>query len=485
VSVSADSTGRSRHVRAVGSLSLAAAVACTSGCGGGSPATPPSLGPTPTPTVRPNIVLVVTDDLDVPSAAVLPQLDGLLARSGVAFTRAFTSAPICAPSRASIFTGLYTHNHGLRVNAAPDGGFPAFRPREGSTLATWLKAAGYRTALVGKYLNSYAAGASDDYIPPGWDEWFGRLSAYETHRYLDWWVNDNGQVLHYGTAAEDYSTDVEAGRAAGFVRRAATSGQPFFLYVAPEAPHVPSLYAERHGSEFRYELAPRVPSFNEDDVRDKPAFVRRNPPLSGPEIDDLDRLQRFRLRSMRAVEDLVGQLLQALTETGQIERTWVFFTSDNGLLMGQHRISAQKGTFYDEAARVPLLVRGPGVAGGQARDELVTVVDLAPTILELAGATTAEQIDGRSLVPLLRGQATPSDWRREVLLELYSPELNAALRTDRWSYMEWSSNELELYDLTADPYELQSLHLTADPGVVAPLAARLRELTSCRGLACR
>jgi len=439
--------------------------------------------------MRPNIVLVVTDDLDVPSAAVLPQLDGLLARSGVAFTRAFTSATVCAPSRASILTGLYPHNHGLLLNPAPDGGFPAFRPREGSTLATWLQAAGYRTALVGKYLNSYATGASDDYIPPGWNEWFGRLSAYETRRYVDWWVNDNGQVYHYGTAAEDYSTDVEAKRAVDFARRAATSGQPFFLYVAPEAPHVPSLYAERHGAEFRYELAPRVPSFNEGDVRDKPAFVRNTSLLTDKQIDALDHLQRFRLRCMRAVEDLLGELLQALSESGQIDRTWVFFTSDNGLLMGQHRFYARKGTFYEEVVRVPLLVRGPGAAAGQSRAELVTLVDLAPTILELAGATTPDVLEGRSLVPLLRGQVAPSDWRREVLLEHYTydqaPNLGAALRTDRWSYVEHSSNEYEMYDLVADPYQLQSLHRTADPGVMGPLAARLRELTTCRGVSCR
>lgn len=454
------------------------------GCGGG-PAAPTVPASTPTPGPKPNIVLVVADDLDVPTAAVLPQLDGLIARNGISFTSAFTTAPVCAPSRASIFTGLYSHNHGLRINAQPGGGFPSFRPREGSTLATWLRTAGYRTALVGKYLNSYAIGASDDYIPPGWDEWFGRLSAYETLRYFDWWVNDNGRVYHYGDAAEDYSTDVEAKRAVDFVRRAATGGQPLFLYVAPEAPHVPSLYAERHGSEFRYALAPRGPSFNEDDVGDKPRFVRNTPQLTDEQIDALDKLQRFRLRSMRAVEDLLGKLLQALSDSGQMDRTWVFFTSDNGLLMGQHRIYARKGVFYEEAARVPLAVRGPGVPGGATRSELVSLVDLAPTILELAGATAPEALDGRSLVPLLRGEAAPSDWRHELLVEFYNPELNAALRTGRWSYVELSSNERELYDLAADPYELQSLHRTADPGVMGPLAARLRELTACRGAACR
>ncbi len=467
----------------VRSLLGPAILAVLAGCGGGGPAAPTAPAPTPSPP-KPNIVLVVADDLDFPSAAVLPQLDRLVAGAGVAFTNAFVSTPICAPSRASIFTGLYTHDHGVRGNAEPDGGFPAFRPNEGSTLATWLKAAGYRTALVGKYLNSYATGASDSYIPPGWDEWFGRLSAYETLRYLDWWVNDDGKVVHYGTSAEDYSTDVEAKRAVDFLRRASSGSDPFFLYVAPEAPHVPALYAERHGSEFRYALAPRVPSFNESDVRDKPAGLQATPPLTDDEIDALDKLQRFRLRSMRSVEDLLGQLLQALSETGELDRTWIIFTSDNGLLMGQHRFFARKGLFYEEAARVTLAARGPGAAAGTSRNELVSLVDLAPTILELAGASAPDSLEGRSLVPLLRGQ-TPGEWRHDVVLEFYGPHLNAALRTDRWCYIERASGEYELYDIVADPYELQSLYGTADTGLMASFAARLHELTACHGAACR
>jgi len=344
---------------------------------------------------------------------------------------------------------------------------------------------GYRTALVGKYLNSYAIGASDSYIPPGWDEWFGRLSAYETRRYFDWWVNDNGQVFHYDDEQADYSTDVEAKRAVDFVRRAAGGSEPFFLYVAHEAPHDPALYADRYGAEFKYALAPRVPSFDEDDVSDKPRFVRNTPPFTDAQIDALDKLQRFRLRCMRAVEDFLAQLLQALSDTGQLDRTWVFFTSDNGLLMGQHRIGARKATFYEEAVRVPLAVRGPGVAAGTKRSELVSLVDLAPTILDLAGATAPEALDGRSLVPLMRGQA-PSDWRRDLLVEYYDPDLSAALRTDQWSYVEWtSSQQYELYDVVADPYELQSLHRTADPATMASFAARLHALTACRGAACR
>jgi arylsulfatase A-like enzyme len=460
-----------------------AILAFLAGCGGGGPAAPAAPVSTPPPPKQ-NIVLVVADDLDFPSAAVLPQLDSLVGGAGVAFTSAFTAAPVCAPSRASIFTGLYSHNHGLLLNAQPGGGFPSFRPREGSTIATWLKGAGYRTALVGKYLNSYAIGASDSYIPPGWDEWFGRLSAYETLRYLDWWANDDGKVVHYGTTADDYSTDVEAKRAVDFVRQAASGSEPFFLYVAPEAPHVPALYADRHGDEFKYALAPRVPSFNEDDVEDKPRRIRDSEPLTDAQIDALDKLQRFRLRCMRSVEDLLAQLLQALSDTGQVDRTWVFFTSDNGLWMGQHRVWAEKGVFYEEAVRVPLLVRGPGLAAGTKRSELVSLVDLAPTILDLAGATPPEALDGRSLVPLMRGPA-PGEWRRDLVVEFYNPQLGGELRTDQRAYVEWPSGEHELYDLVADPYELQSLDRTAEPGAMASFAARLHELETCRGSACR
>jgi len=171
------------------------------GCGSGaSPATP--VAPTPPP-VRPNFVLVVADDLDVPTTDRMPRLQEF-ARGGLSFTGAYVAQPLCGPSRASILTGQYAHNHGVLYNDLPDGGFPAFRRSEGSTLATWLKAAGYRTSLVGKYLNAYPRGASDGYIPPGWDDWHGHLTAMEDGRYFNYWVNENGNVVRYGSRPEDY-----------------------------------------------------------------------------------------------------------------------------------------------------------------------------------------------------------------------------------------------------------------------------------------
>jgi N-acetylglucosamine-6-sulfatase len=456
-----------------------------SACGGGG-SSPSAPAPVPTPTpqaARPNLVLVVTDDLDMPTTAELPRLPDLMANRGLTFTHAYASQAVCAPSRASILTGQYSHNHGVTSNGPPDWGFVAFRRYESQTLATWLKAAGYRTSLVGKYMNGYASGAGDDYVPPGWDDWFGHLSAIEDGRYINYWTNDNGDVERHGSAPEDYSVDVEAKRAVAFIRASAGRPEPIFLYLAPEAPHTPWLYAERFGSEFRYSLAPRVPSFNESNVNDKPSWVRGIAPMTDADIDRADKDERFRLRSMRAVEEEIDAVIQALAETGRVNNTYILFTSDNGLLMGQHRAVGIKGNPYEESAGVPLMVRGPGVPVGSV-DRLVLNVDLAPTLLELAGAAIPDTVDGRSLVSFLRGRP-PSDWRTDVLLENYGGGPTYSLRTPEWMYNHQDTEEFELYDMQADPFQVKNLYRKADPALLQSFEQRIKTLVACRGAACR
>lgn len=450
-------------------------------CGGGS--SPSASAPLPSatpPVARPNFVVVLTDDLDVPTTAELPLIPDLLANRGLRFTRAYATQPLCGPSRASILTGQYTHNHGVSNNVLPSQGFAAFRRHENATIATWLKSAGYRTALVGKYMNGYAWAAGDDYIPPGWDEWHGHLNAIEDGRYFDYWMNDNGKVSRFGAREEEYSADVETRHAVEFIRASAGRPEPLFLFLGPQAPHVPATYAERHGAEFRYSLAPRVPSFNEADVSDKPSIVRFVDPMMAADIDGADKLQRWRLRSLRAVEEMIDAVLRALAETGRLERTYVIFTSDNGLLMGQHRTVAKKGNAYEETIGVPLLVRGPGVPVGRV-DQPVLNIDLAPTLLELAQVPIPDSVDGRSLVPFLRGTPPPS-WRTDVLIE---NDGSVAIRTPEWLFGDLSTDEVELYDMRADPYQLQSLHRTADPALIASLRQRMRALLACRGASCR
>src|SRR5215210_6223032 len=189
-------------------------------------------------TDKPNIIFVLTDDLDYASAQKMPQIRSRLIEEGISLEEAFVSHPICCPSRATILTGLYDHNHGVKGNAPPEGGFQTFvsEGREENTIGTSLQGAGYQTAFFGKYLNQYG---QDDptHVPPGWDEWYGKLNE---QRLYDYRINENGEVASYGSEEEDFYTDVLSGQATDFVSRAASNDQPFFAYVAPTAPHSPA-----------------------------------------------------------------------------------------------------------------------------------------------------------------------------------------------------------------------------------------------------
>lgn len=463
------------------------ALLSSAGCAGGvsSPsATTPA--PAATPFVRPNIVLVVADDLDVPTALEMPRLPDLMSNQGLSFTHAYAAQPLCAPSRASILTGQYSHNHGVIDNVPPRYGFPAFRRQEAQSLAPWLKSAGYRTALIGKYINGYAHGATNEYVPPGWDEWHAHLGAIEDGRYFNYWMNHNGQVVRYGSTSSDYSLDVETKLALELIRSSAGRAEPLFLLLAPQSPHVPAKYAERFGAEFKYALAPRGPAFNLGNVADKPSWVRQTALLSDQDIAGVDKLQRYRLRSLRAVEEQIQQVLTALHETGRLENAFVFFTSDNGLLMGQQRCVACKGNEYEESIGIPLIVRGPGVPVGRT-DAFALTIDLAPTLLELAGVVPPDTIDGRSLVPFLRGRP-PASWRTDVLIDNFggaSAGHSYTLRTEDWMYNYQDTEEFELYDMRQDPYQVKNLYRKADPALLDTLRKRMAALVGCRGASCR
>jgi N-acetylglucosamine-6-sulfatase len=456
-------------------------------CGGGS-STAPTPAPSSTPALgpRPNIVLVLADDLDFGITQLLPRLPIVMGQAGLTFSRAYVTTALCAPSRASILTGQYAHNHGLVYNEPPDGGFPQFSGKDVSTIATWLKAGGYRTALFGKYLNGYPRGAPESYIPPGWDDWFGHLSDLEDGRYYNYWMNDNGNVLRYGSRPDEYSVDVIARRAVDFVQKSAGRPEPFFLYLSPEAPHAPAIPAERHSGEFPREACPRGPSFNEDDVRDKPAWVQNISHMTDAQIRQADSFERGRLRTTRGVEDLIEQVLAALDASGALENTYVFFTSDNGLLMGEHRAVGRKNNHYEESIHVPFVVRGPGVPAGRTLPHPVLNIDLAPTFAELARIAIPDSVDGRSLAPLLRADAPGLDrWRSDFLVEHFSTGVSSAVRTPDVLYAELESNEIELYDMAKDPYQVDSQHRKVEPAVMEPFSRRIAALAACRGASCR
>ncbi|HXU29919.1 MAG TPA: sulfatase [Thermoanaerobaculia bacterium] len=461
---------------------------------------------------RPNIVLLVTDDQDLllGSLDAMPHLRELLIEQGTYFSQAYVPLSLCCPSRATILTGRYTHNLKVYQNFPPDGGFAAFQAEghEGSTVGVALRRVGYRTALMGKYLNGYPNPQDRTWVPPGWDEWFVPAGGNPYGQY-NYTLNHNGRLTEKGREPEDYLTDVLAHQAGNFVTQAAEDGVPFFLYLAPYAAHKPCPPAPRHAALFPEARAPRTASFNEVDVRDKPGAIRGRRQLSPEQIRKLDSLYRRRLQSLQSVDEAIAALVATLEGTGQLANTYFFFTSDNGFHMGQHRLNDGKYTSYDEDVHVPLVVRGPGVPAGTTADAFVESVDLAPTIAQLAGTHMRVSPDGRSFVPLLRtpGQP-PAGWRQLVFLEQFHFDdsgegdlegileprdepvdeehvTHFGLRTATYKFVEYETGEREYYDLVNDPGELQNQAGSLSAARQRTLSQRARALGGCRRGNCR
>jgi len=436
---------------------------------------------------RPNVLVLMTDDQTLESVRVMANVRSLLAAQGTTFANSFVSYSLCCPSRATFLTGQYAHNHGVMGNAPPQGG--SAKLDHSNTLAVWLQRSGYRTVHLGKFLNGYGRDATPP-VPPGWSEWYGSVDP-STYRFFNYTLNENG-TLH--TYAGSYQTDLYASKAVDLVGRLAAATQPFFLSVAFLAPHngqprdgddpanlgTPSP-APRHRNRFAAEPLPQPPSFNEADVSDKPAAVRRRAGLGPRRVTAERELYQQRLESLLAVDEAIGRIVDAVRTSGELGRTLIVFTSDNGFMHGEHRIPSGKVVVYEPSIRVPLILRGPGVPRGRTHRDLVVNADVAATILDAANARAGRPLDGRSLLPLAR------DVRRRLGRDILLETSNySAIRTPRFKYVEYRTGEQELYDLARDPYELTSRH--ADPalaGIKAELARRLAKLRTCRGAACR
>lgn len=430
---------------------------------------------------RPNIVVVLTDDLDTGSISHMPKLRSLLIKRGTRFDNAFVTDPICCPARATLLRGQYPHNTRIEGNSLPLGGHEKFRRLglDRSTLATWLNDAGYETFYAGKYMNGY-----DDtrYVPPGWDEWFAWLGNYYSPggKYR---INDNGRLRRYDLNRL-HDTDLLTQKSVGFIEERGDDGRrPFFMYVAPNAPHTPAYVPERHRGMFSSKPLPSPPSLNEENISDKPAWLREKGRLGRSGTKRMEALYRKRLAALQSVDDMVGAFIDVLRKTGQLDNTYVVFTSDNGFLFGEHH-RTKKSLAYEESIGVPLIVRGPGVPI-QRLDHLVINNDLAPTVADLAGVAVPGFVDGRSLAPLLeRTEPSKEGWRRGFLVEHTAPTYQA-LRTNKYTYVEWDGGARELYDLSRDPYQLKSIHGTAGRRLVRDLENRLERLRDCAGESCR
>jgi arylsulfatase A-like enzyme len=419
----------------------------------------------------PDVLLIVTDDQRWDTLWAMPVVSERLAARGVTFPDAFVVNPLCCPSRASILTGDYSHTTLVYRQAPPFGRFEWFD--DSSTLATWLDAAGYRTGLFGKYLDGYQHGAVTGYVPPGWDRWV----AFVHSAPLDYALTFDGEVRAFGHGAGEHSTDVLAAEAVDFVHEAAG---PLFLEFAPSAPHAPATPTPEDADAFG-DLAPaRPPSFDEADVSDKPAWVRALPRLSAAEEAEIDAFRREQYRSLLGVDRAVGEILDALEKAGRLENTLIVFTSDNGILHGEHRWT-KKEAAYEEAIRVPLVVRWDAAGwtpGTELPGVLALNVDLAPTVAEAAGVP-APSTEGMSLLRVLSGDL--EGWRSDFLIEHLEGTnpvpTYCAIRSSRWKYVRYTTGEEELYDLASDPFELSSV--AGEPDVASVLEserARLREL---------
>jgi N-acetylglucosamine-6-sulfatase len=417
---------------------------------------------------QPSILLIVTDDQRWDTLWAMPEVQRSLVDRGVSFSESFTTSSLCCPSRASILTGEYPHTTGVYRQALPHGGFKSFR--DSTTIATQLHDAGYHTGFFGKYLDSYQHDALTGYVPPGWDRWV----AFVHSQFFEYSLTVDGTVHRRGGEPDDYSTDVLAAHTEGFIR--GTEG-PVFALFAPAAPHAPAVPAPADEGGFGDLPVWRPPSFDEADRSDKPKHIQVLHPVGPERTTNLEVLRRNQYRSLLAVDRAVGRLLDALEETGRLDDALVIFTSDNGLLWGEHRW-LKKEVPYEEAIRVPLVVRADAIVpeGARTDDHLVANIDLAPTIADVAGVELPGA-EGESLVPLLTG--TAESWRRALLIEHLRGTnpipTYCAVRTERYLFASYDTGERELYDLRADPFELRNLS-GREPGLEGKLDATLRSL---------
>ncbi len=411
---------------------------------------------------RPNdIVLILSDDQRHDLMGYMPLTDAALTSETVRFDQAVVTTSLCCPSRSSILTGRYAHNHGVLTNALPNGGASKFDPS--STIATWLTQAGYRTALLGKYLNDYQR--LSPAVPPGWAD----FEAFVPPEFYNYSLNGNGSLTSYGATPADYSTDVLTAKAEQFIG-STNPRQGLFLYLTPYAPHAPATPAPGDVGAFNGVAPWRPLSFDEADVSDKPAWIQALPRLTQARVAAGDSLRQRQLESLQAVDRMVSRVVAALKQSGRWPHTLFVFSSDNGYSWGEHRWLDVKSCPYQECIRVPLWIRAPGLSA-RHDTSLAANIDLAPTFAAWAGISAPANVNGVNLLPLLSDPATP--WRGAILVEhLGTPTPghidSQGVRTSRYLYNEYINGDRELYDLQLDPFELTNV--VNDPAYAATVA---------------
>jgi arylsulfatase A-like enzyme len=468
----------------------------------------------------PNIVMLIMDDLDddvwqnALQRGLLPRIQADVIDHGTTFDNMYVGDSLCCPSRTTYLTGQYPHNHGILDDFGAHGGFANFNA-DNHTLATWLHAKGYRTALIGKYLNGYGMTDKDQdgkYIPPGWDYW----RALTSHKQYDYDMSVQGVMTHFGSTEADYQEDVLNGMAVDFLN--ADNSQPVFITLTPTAPHYEGSEkndddgiwvrpAKRYADTPRLPVIPpeSLPSFNEADMSDKPKFMRSLPLV---DVDAQRDGYNSKVASIRAIDDMLGAVVDTLTAQGRLANTLFIVTSDNGFEYGSHR-RLGKTDVYEESARVPMVIRGPGQTTPSEVHDWALNIDWAPTIVDFAGASPDITMDGTSLAQWVRAGTGPQ--RKGMLVEQLSDYFfvthplqrevrsrDSAITGDPTGnttlvYIETLDQtgkkvtDTEFYDMSVDPYELQSLDKSTDKARIRQmkqLKKEVKALHKCVGAAC-
>ena len=456
----------------------------------------------PTPVVaaisRPNVVIIMTDDQrwDTVTPQYMPRLTRILSQNpSVTYTNSFVPDSLCCPSRTSTLTGDYSHTTGVYGNGGQWGGFSSFTsPPEGNsisaindaaTIAVDMEQAGYRTALVGKYLNGYPTRRNVAYVPPGWDRWF----AVHTGVYYNYRAATNGRWSRlFGATPADYITRILSDRARTFID--APSAKPFFLYYATTAPHSPNIPDPRDMGRFNLNGFVQPPSFGEVEAG-APDYIKNR--TWGPDLANaVNSFHEMQLDSNYGVDRSIGQIWRALPDNSV-----VLFMSDNGYTWGEHRWNS-KEVPYNSSLRIPMMLVGknletPLPAGGDpcptvysfatsCDARIVLNVDVAPTLEGLAGVTSGHTFEGRDTLTSARGDFVLEHWISRLKTPTY-----CGVRSADWMYVRYNKFEERvkegLYDENTDPWELDNLAVTdpANPTVAAELQTmRNRAATLCQ-----
>jgi N-acetylglucosamine-6-sulfatase len=457
----------SRHagqLLSVGACAFLAVTACSTGEDGSSQDVRDD---------RPNVVIIISDDQHYSTMEYIPRTRARIFEEGVEFSRGYVTTARCGPSRSSVLTGMYAHNHGVVANKDL---------LEEETFVRRLHESGYYTGLVGKYLNSYPlpeeeALRPEDSAPlPEFDSWVALASGTKNADYFDTSLNVDGKWVE----RKGYQTYLLRDYALKFLKRAVRQDRPFFLLFGAYAPHKPAIPAPGDEELYLDEPPYRPPNYNEEDISDKPEwFQERWQPLSTGWTDYLDTKYLSQIQTLNALDVAVEDIIEALEGYGVLDETLVIYLSDNGHFFGEHRMTSGKVFAYEEGIRVPFALRYPPLVPEPYRESrIVANIDIAPTIYELAGIPVPPGVDGLSLVPLLQGG---DDWRDGLIIEGWPEEKHAAppymaYHTSQYVYVETEGDIAELYDLETDPYQMENqIDNPAYADIIAALKERLAE----------